>query len=670
MKQRVLQHIIALAATLLLGAPLAARETFSLNRDWKFFTYSENNSTIVNLPHQWNSDALGGKIDYYRGTGNYLRYVDFKPEWQDKQIFLRFGGANLVTDVLINGRHVGRHEGGSSAFLFEISDYLNFNGRDLLWVIVSNANQTTVMPSAGNEISYGGLFREVSIIIEDDTHIALDNFASDGIYIHTRKVTNELVEGEVEVRVTSKVAQSASLSLKIKSADGKDQTLSQRIRTKSGTVSAFIPFQIKNPLLWNGLAEPNLYDFEVQLNDGSPIAVQTGFRYYEISKEGFVLNGQNYPIRGVVMHRDRALTGLAISEREVLDDVRFAVEMGANAIRIVGGCHHPAFYRICDNIGLLVINDLPLMGATTLNGKGFFNTEAFRENGKQQLQEMIFQNYNHPSVVVWNLFSELEVKGESPVEYLRELHSLCKRLDPNRFTSGWSNQDGDINFITDLVVWSHNLGWLEGTPSDIKVWQEQLATVPEWASLHSAVSYKCGGNIFHQSDNLQKPLVTSSWHPERWQTLFHETYLDALSEDQHFWGLFVDGLFDYASIDAHRSAGGVSDMGIVSFNRQVRKDAFYLYKANWNNEEEFIYIAERRWASRINKNQTIKVYTNMPEVDLIVNGEFIGTKEAVDGIVIWEGVELQRGPNSIEANSRGITDRITVEILNRYSDEL
>lgn len=670
MKQRVLQHIIALAATLLLGAPLAARETFSLNRDWKFFTYSENNSTIVNLPHQWNSDALGGKIDYYRGTGNYLRYVDFKPEWQDKQIFLRFGGANLVTDVLINGRHVGRHEGGSSAFLFEISDYLNFNGRDLLWVIVSNANQTTVMPSAGNEISYGGLFREVSIIIEEDTHIALDNFASDGIYIHTRKVTNELVEGEVEVRVTSNVAQSASLSLKIKSADGKDQTLSQRIRTKSGTVSAFIPFQIKNPLLWNGLAEPNLYDFEVQLNDGSPIAVQTGFRYYEISKEGFVLNGQNYPIRGVVMHRDRALTGLAISEREVLDDVRFAVEMGANAIRIVGGCHHPAFYRICDNIGLLVINDLPLMGATTLNGKGFFNTEAFRENGKQQLQEMIFQNYNHPSVVVWNLFSELEVKGESPVEYLRELHSLCKRLDPNRFTSGWSNQDGDINFITDLVVWSHNLGWLEGTPSDIKVWQEQLATVPEWASLHSAVSYKCGGNIFHQSDNLQKPLVTSSWHPERWQTLFHETYLDALSEDQHFWGLFVDGLFDYASIDAHRSAGGVSDMGIVSFNRQVRKDAFYLYKANWNNEEEFIYIAERRWASRINKNQTIKVYTNMPEVDLIVNGEFIGTKEAVDGIVIWEGVELQRGPNSIEANSRGITDRITVEILNRYSDEL
>ncbi len=669
MKTRLLRYTLFLLAALTMASSLSARQTFSLNRDWKFFTYSENNSTIVNLPHQWNSDALGGKLDYYRSTGNYLRYIDFKPEWRGKRIFLRFGGANLIADVLVNGRHAGRHEGGSGAFIFEISDLLNFNGRDLVWVIVSNANQTTVLPSAGNEISYGGLFREVSIIIEDDTHIALDHFASEGIYIHTRKVTNDIVEGEVEVRVTSNVAQSATLSLVIKAPEGKEQTTSQRIRTQNGTISAFIPFQIKSPQLWNGVEAPNLYDFQVRLNDGDPLTVQTGFRYYEVGKEGFMLNGRPYPIRGVVMHRDRALTGTAISESEVLEDIRFAVEMGANAIRVVGGSHHPAFYRICDNIGLMVINDLPLMGATTLNGKGFFNTESFRENGKQQLQEMIFQQYNHPSVVIWNLFSELEARGDSPVEYLRELHSLCKRLDPNRFTSGWSNQDGEINFVTDLVVWSHNLGWMEGNPEDIQVWQEQLHTVPEWSSMHSAVSYKCGGNIFHQSDVLQKPLATSSWHPERWQTHFHETYLEALSDDNHFWGLFVDGLFDYASVDAHRSAGGVCDMGVVSFNRQVRKDAFYLYKANWGNDD-FIYIAERRWTSRISKTQTIKVYTNMPEVELTVNSEFLGTKESVNGIATWENVALKSGPNSIEASSGGFTDRIAIEILQKYNDEL
>lgn len=674
MKQRVLRHILALATLVLLQLPLEARETYSLNRDWKFFTYSEDNSTIVNLPHQWNSDALSGDLNYYRGTGNYLRYIDFKPEWKNKRIFLRFGGANLVTDVLLNGRHVGRHEGGSNAFIFEITDFLNFNGRDLLWVIVSNANQTNVMPSAGNEISYGGLFREVSIIIEEDTHIALDHFASRGVYVHTKKVTNDQVDGEVEVRVNARGAQTATIAIEITDPEGKVTKLSQRIRTKNGTTNAFIPFQIKEPKLWNGTDSPELYDFSVTLSSegytNDATTIQTGFRYYSIGKNGFLLNGANYPIKGVVMHRDRALTGIATSEREILEDVEFALEMGANAIRVVGGSHHPAFYRICDNLGLLVISDLPLMGATTRNGKGFFNTTAFRENGKQQLQEMIFQNYNHPSIIAWNLFSELEVRGENPVEYLRELHSLCKRLDPNRFTSGWSNQDGDINLVTDLVVWSHNLGWLEGTPEDIKVWQEQLHSVPEWAALHSAVSYKCGGNIFHQSDNLQRPLATSSWHPERWQTHFHETYLNTLSDDTHFWALFVDGLFDYASVDAHRSAGGVSDMGIVSFNRQVRKDAFYLYKARWNTEEDFVYIAEKRWASRVSNTQDLKVYTNLADVDLFVNGEFVGTKESVDGVVIWEDVELQTGANAIEATSRGISDRTTIEILQKYSDEL
>ena len=183
-------RLILVAVVAVCGAQsLAAREVYSLNRDWKFFTYSEDNSSIVNLPHQWNSDALGGRRDYYRGTGNYLRYVDFRPEWKGKRIYLRFGAANLVTDLLINGRYVGRHEGGSSAFTFEITDFVNFNGRDLLWVIVGNVSQSEVMPTAGNEICYGGLFRGAQIIVEEPTHIALDHYSSNGVYIHNNKVT-------------------------------------------------------------------------------------------------------------------------------------------------------------------------------------------------------------------------------------------------------------------------------------------------------------------------------------------------------------------------------------------------------------------------------------------------------------------------------------------------
>lgn len=675
MKNRV-AHILVLLVVLLAGvAPVEARQTYTLNRDWKFFTYSEDFSSIVNLPHQWNSDALSGRLDYWRGTGNYLRYVDFRPEWKGKRMFLRFGGANLVTDLLINGHHVGRHEGGSSAFTFEITDYVNFNGRDLLWVIVNNGNNTEVMPTAGNEISYGGLFREVSLIIEEPTHISLDHYSSNGIYVHTSKVSPDKAEGEVEVKISAHGSQSATVALSVSDKEGREVfATTQKVRTSKGITTSFVPFSIDNPELWQGTHNPALYNFTVALSVGGEkcdeMGVQSGFRTVEVSKEGLLLNGKKYPVRGVLMHRDRALSGIAVTEREVMEDVEFACEMGANAIRVVGGAHHPSFYRICNNLGILVFCDLPLMGATTLNGKGFFDTPEFRHNGNEQLHEMVYQNYNHPSVVAWNLFSELEIRGENPVDYLRSLHSLAKRLDSSRLTSGWSNQDGEINFVTDLVVWSHSFGWMEGLPSDIRVWQEQLHSVPEWDALHSAVSYKCGGNIFHQSDLLEKPLSSSSWHPERWQTYFHETYLASLSEDDSLWGIFVDGLFDYASVDTHRSAGGVCDMGVVSFNRQARKDAFYLYKARWNNSEDFLHIAERRWARRTDTLQTIKVYTSLPEAELTLNGTFLGSKESVDGVVVWEDVDMERGANTIEVTSRGITDRINIEVPRTYAEDL
>ena len=675
MKRFALRTLLLALAALLTISAASARETYTLNRDWKFFTYSENFASIVNLPHQWNSDALSGKLDYYRGTGNYLRYVDFKPEWRGKRIFIRFAGANQVTDVLLNGRYVGRHEGGSSAFTFELTDLVNFNGRDLLWVIVNNTSDSEVMPTAGNEVSYGGIFREVTIIIEEPTHIAIDHYSSNGIYVHTREVTDKVVSGEVEIRISAPTTVSASLALRVVGPDGEEVlTSTQRVRTAKGTTATFIPFEIESPRLWRGLDDPALYTFSATLSSAGEhkdeVGVTTGFRYYEVTPEGFTLNGRAYPIRGVLLRRDRALSGLATTEREVYEDVLFAREMGANAIRVVGGSHSQTFYRICNNLGMLVVNDLPLTGSTTRNGKGFFNTEAFRNNGIEQLHEMIYQNYNHPSIVAWNLFSELEVTGESPVDYVRSLHSLAKRLDPTRLTCGWSNQDGDINFITDLIVWSHSFGWMEGLPSDIVVWQEQLHSVPEWRSLHSAVSYKCGGNIFHQSDLLEKPLFSSNWHPERWQTYFHETYLKALGGDTLFWGVWVDSLFDYASVDTHRSAGGVCDMGLVSFNRQVRKDAFYLYKSQWKDGDDFLHIAERRWGRRVDTLQTVKIYTNLPEVELTVNGTFLGSKESVEGVVVWEDVELNKGSNTIEASSRGITDVVNIEIPHSYANNL
>ncbi len=667
MKRLIYNLLLVLAVALGTHLSASARESYNISRDWKFFTHSENQSQLVNLPHQWNLDALSGRTDYFRGNGNYMRYIDAKPEWKDKRVFIRFGGANLVADLLINGRYVGRHKGGGEAFTFEIGNYLNYNGRDLVWVVVDNAKDLDVMPTAGNQIEYGGLYREAEIIVQEPTHIALTHHASPGVYVRTKKVSAEKVEGEVEVKVCSDAVVSAMVQLRVLSPTGAEVLSSvQRVRTINGTTGTFLPFEIEKPELWSGTVAPSLYKFEVSLTVAGAtkdnVTVSSGFRYFEVGNNGFSLNGTPYPIRGVLLHRDRPLSGTAVSEQEVLEDITIAMEMGANAIRVVGGSHHPSFYSICDRMGLLVINDLPFIGSMTLNGKGFFNTEAFKENGKQQLSEMIYQHYNHPSVIVWNLFSELELRGENPVGYVRELHSLAKRLDPKRFTSGWSNQDGEINFITDLIVWSHSYGWGEGLPSDITVWQDQLHANPEWRALRSGVSYKCGGSIFHQSDVLEKPLTTSTWHPERWQTHFHETYIDALKEDGLFWGLFVDTLFDYVAKGTSRTSGGVSDMGVVSFNRQVRKDAFYLYKAIWNEDDEFLHLAEKRWSRRREPKQSIKVYTNLPDVELIVNGKFMGGQENTTGVVVWEDVVLQQGTNHIEVTSRGLTDQAYIEI--------
>lgn len=676
MKRLIYNLLLVIVGVLGCSLSTSARESYNISRDWKFFTHSENQSQIVNLPHQWNLDALSGRTsDYFRGNGNYMRYIDAKPEWKEKRVFVRFGGANLVADLLINGRYVGRHEGSSEGFVFEIGDYLQYNGRDLVWVVVNNATNLDVMPTAGNQICYGGLYREAEIIVQEPTHIALGHYGSQGVYVHTKSVSASKVEGEVEVKVCSDAVVSATVNMKVFAPDGAEVLSTvQRVRTIKGTTGTFIPFEVENPQLWGGINSPSMYKFEVSLTVAGGVkdnvTISSGFRHYEVGNNGFSLNGEPYPVRGVLLHRDRPLSGTAVSEQEVLEDINIAMEMGANAIRVVGGSHHPSFYTICDRLGVLVINDLPLVGSTTLNGKGFFNTEAFKENGKEQLAEMIYQHYNHPSVVVWNLFSELELRGENPVGYIRELHNLAKRLDPNRFTCGWSNQDGEINFITDLIVWSHTYGWGEGLPTDITVWQEQLHAHPEWASLRSGVSYKCGGSIFHQNDLLEKPLTTSTWHPERWQTHFHETYLAALRDDSLFWGLFVDSIFDHVATGTSRSAGGISDIGVVSFNRQVRKDAFYLYKAAWNEDDEFLHLAEKRWGRRTDTLQQIKVYTNLPDVELTLNDKFMGSKENLTGIVVWSDVVLQQGTNKVEISSRGLTDQSFIEIPYNITSDL
>lgn len=671
-----MKRVLVCLFALLLTASVSAKEVYNINRDWKFFTYNENAAVNINLPHMWNNDVLSGRADYYRGIGNYLRYINTKPEWEGKRVFIKFYGANLVTDLLIDGKHVGQHKGGCNAFTFDITEYITCGERSLFWIIVNNTQTINVLPTAGADNAYGGIFRDVEIIVTEPVAISVAD-SSEGISVTTDNIDNEQVSGTVNVNILAPRGSQATVRVSI--MDENDDVVfaqTSRIRTNERIYTAEIPFSIENPKLWEGTFAPNLYNVRADVLVDTVVydsaTITTGFRTLKMGNNGrILLNGRPYPINGVVIHRDRATAGSAMSEREIEDDMDILCEMGANAVRVAGGSHHPHFYELCDERGIMVINDLPFIGATVLNNKGFFNTKEFRDNGRMQLTEMITQLSNHPSVMAWNLFSELELRGETPIEYIKELNSLAKELDPSRFTAGYSNQDGEINFITDLISWSHTFGWLEGLPEDITLWQDQLHRTPEWDKLNSAVGYKCGGAISHVADTLQKPILASNWHPENWQSHFNEVYYSSIGTDTLLWGTFVDALFDYGSVlYTHGEGLGVNDTGLVSFDRKTYKDAFYLYKANWNKNEPFVYITEKRRQQRRKLTQQIKAYSNLPEAELWINDESVGLKTAENGILIWDNVTLAEGDNKIEVKAGDYSDDATINVATNFSRDL
>lgn len=666
MKRSILSVILLFAATF-----AGAREVININRNWKFFSAIENssdNARSVNLPHTWNNDALSGKKDYFRGIGNYIRDIDIPLNWRNKRVFIRFHGAGTVTDLLVNGRHVGQHRGGYSAFTFEITSYLNYGGKNTFWVLVNNASQVDVLPTGGDINIYGGLYRDVELIVSEPSMVSLVDNSGDGVYFNQKLVSEQRAEVEAEVKIDGLSDRTLEVDLSVYDAE-RNEILAEKGKfrvpvTGSGEIN--IPFAIDNPRLWNGTIDPYMYRVVVKLTDdgylSDSVMLPLGLRSFAVDpKQGFMLNGKPYPLRGVAYYEDRALVGNAITPYQVSEDMDFMLEMGVNAVRAAAYQHHKDFYRACDRNGIIVWSDIPLLGVSYLTDIGYVDSEGFLANGRQQLQETIDQLYNHPSVVMWGLFSNLTYRGDDPASYIEELNSIAMLEDPGRLTVASSSIDGKINFITDLIAWNHSFGWTEGLPSDIRIWLEQ--TESAWGSLCSAVSYGAGASILHQDDKLERPNPYGSWHPERWQSYFHEQYFTYLKDANFLWGVFVNNMFDYGAAGREWGDGtGVDDKGLVTFDRKYPKDAFYFYKANWNREEPFVAIAEKRWNKRANTTQTIKVYSNEEEVELFVNGESKGVKPGIDGTFMWPEIKLPEGVNLLEARSGDSRDRVRIEI--------
>lgn len=667
MKTVLLQssRLVSVVLFMLYGMSMfAQRQDILLNNDWNFrFSHQVQKGTEVrvDLPHTWNAqDALSGKIDYKRGIGNYEKNLFIRPEWKGKRLFIRFEGVNNIADVFINRRHIGEHRGGYGAFIFEITGKVEYGKENSILVRVNNGEQLDIMPLVGDFNFYGGIYRDVHLLITDETCISPLDYASPGVRLIQDSVSHRYAKVRAIVDLSNGSSGNQEVELNVRLLDG------QRV-VKEGTknvnlsgnevMQQELTFEIDQPHLWNGRQDPFLYQAEVTLfRNGQMVDRVTqplGLRFYRIDPDkGFFLNGKHLPLQGVCRHQDRSEVGNALRPQHHEEDVALMLEMGVNAVRLA---HYPQatyFYDLMDKNGIIVWAEIPFVGPGGYNDKGFVDLPAFRANGKEQLKELIRQHYNHPSICVWGLFNELTELGDNPVEYIKELNVLAHQEDTTRPTTSASNQMGDLNFITDAIAWNRYDGWYGGTPADLGKWLDRMHK--DHPKICIAISeYGAGASIYHQQDSLVKTVPTSWWHPENWQTYYHIENWKTISSRPYVWGSFVWNMFDFGA--AHRTEGdrpGINDKGLVTFDRKVRKDAFYFYKANWNREEPMLYLTGKRNTVRTQRLQTIIAFTNQAGAELFVNGKSYG-KTTPDSYAIleWKNVELEPDENEIKVVS-------------------
>lgn len=667
MKTVLLQssRLVSVVLFMLYGMSMfAQRQDILLNNDWNFrFSHQVQKGTEVrvDLPHTWNAqDALSGKIDYKRGIGNYEKNLFIRPEWKGKRLFIRFEGVNNIADVFINRRHIGEHRGGYGAFIFEITGKVEYGKENSILVRVNNGEQLDIMPLVGDFNFYGGIYRDVHLLITDKTCISPLDYASPGVRLIQDSVSHRYAKVRAIVDLSNGSSGNQEVELNVRLLDG------QRV-VKEGTknvnlsgnevMQQELTFEIDQPHLWNGRQDPFLYQAEVTLfRNGQMVDRVTqplGLRFYRIDPDkGFFLNGKHLPLQGVCRHQDRSEVGNALRPQHHEEDVALMLEMGVNAVRLA---HYPQatyFYDLMDKNGIIVWAEIPFVGPGGYNDKGFVDLPAFRANGKEQLKELIRQHYNHPSICVWGLFNELTELGDNPVEYIKKLNVLAHQEDTTRPTTSASNQMGDLNFITDAIAWNRYDGWYGGTPADLGKWLDRMHK--DHPEICIAISeYGAGASIYHQQDSLVKTVPTSWWHPENWQTYYHIENWKTISSRPYVWGSFVWNMFDFGA--AHRTEGdrpGINDKGLVTFDRKVRKDAFYFYKANWNREEPMLYLTGKRNTVRTQRLQTITAFTNLSGAELFVNGKSYG-KAIPDSYAIleWKNVELEPGENEIKVVS-------------------
>ncbi len=604
------------------------RKIINLNQKWAFTKQATEipaampkDWNFVNLPHSWNAiDGQDGDNDYFRGTAYYAKTLQKSDLPDADRYYLELKGANSSADVYLNGKALAHHDGGYSTWRVDLTDTLE--AVNLLVVKVDNAPNETVYPQMADFTFYGGLYRDVNLICVSASHFDLDYYGAPGLMI-TPEICGKDAKVEVEVFVTNKKPEQKL----VYTLYDKEENAIASITSAENKIT----FDIADVHLWNGRKDPYLYCCEVELVEEDTVldnvCSRFGCRSFRVDPEnGFILNGQEYPLRGVSRHQDRWGFGNALLPEHHEEDIDLICEVGATTIRLAHYQHDQHFYDLCDEKGLVIWAEIPYISKHMPGG---------RENTISQMKELICQNYNHASICVWGLSNEIGIGGsdEDLLENHRILNDLCHQMDKTRLTTiaavSMCKMDDPYLQIPDLVSYNHYFGWYGGETDMNGPWFDKFHKIHPNIPIGCS-EYGCEALNWHTSTPTQGD------YTEEYQAYYHEELIKQFFSRKYMWATHVWNMFDFGA-DARNEGGenGQNHKGLVTFDRKYKKDAFYAYKA-WLSDEPFVHLCGKRYIDRVEDVTRVTVYSNLPEVELFANGISVGKKSAEDHFFYFE----------------------------------
>ena len=637
------------------------RKIFNLNTAWKFSkqdvesasakTFNDQDWENVSVPHTWNAIDGANGFDFYKGACWYRKEFLVDTLASGNKVFIEFNGSNSVTDVYVNGQHMGQHRGGYSTFRFDITDVIEFGKPNTLAVKVDNTVVEDVYPQMADFTFFGGIYRDVNLVIANPVHFDLMDYGSQGVYI----VQDEVNEEKASLTIKSKLVNDLEEEKKVRvwvdlldSEGNKVAYAAKEVVLSAGeNQEVHMPATIENPILWDGLKNAYMYKAHITLTSFNDVVdeliIPFGVRYFEVdSEKGFFLNGKPLRLNGVSRHQDRKDMGWAITHKEHDEDMALIKEVGATSIRLAHYQHDQYFYDLCDREGMVVWAEIPFISIMS-------KTELEGINAKQQMIELIRQNFNHPSIMFWGIQNEIQIGGDRPEvrRVVKELNELTKQEDPTRLTT-MANvmmvpDTDDYNYLTDIVGYNKYYGWYQGKAEDFAEWLDGFHAINPQVKLGIS-EYGAEGIIEYHTNDPQVKDYTEEYH-----ALYHEKVWEIFSERPYLWSTYVWNMFDFgANIRDEGGVKGRNNKGLITYDRKIKKDAFYMYKANWSTEK-FVHITSKRFVDRSDEVIKVKVYSNCNQVMLLVNGKEVKATSSDNHIFIFENVVLNAGLNEVKA---------------------